>query len=470
MPSLHCIGLCLLYFLPSATWTDSYFPFCDFRQVDATGRYYLVIQFAGANRDNGGFQSPVNFTLVERKSGSLPVTNERDQPDFRKVISNPQVKVREGDTILAQGKLEDCPGTFVISSQGHGFAGLDLSGHNYPVWGGRVPALVIFSRKGVVQHQIKITQLLAGDHTSFESSAGGTWWCRTGWYDDQSKELIVVTRVRNKSQTRSDTLFKIVSLDTGKVRTGSWNEVLAVFKDRNAGAYEPALELVIEGKFKEVLPYLPQVYSQVLLPRSTRLNTAVALAMFGDNRGAELVKQFALEKSEVQYDAIRQLHIVMGDQAAPVLCDAVRKHGDNVSNIAWQTMRHISAKAAVPELIRLLDEQGPYKSQSFAMECLGDKGAAARKAVPSLIKVLERKNIEHHLLCSHEHAAIALGEIGADAKPALPLLIKLAEQHAPEEWEKVKNHTPQRHPDQFGGTKFSDDYIIDAICKIRAKK
>src|SRR5436853_600818 len=71
--------------------------------------------------------------------------------------------------------------------------------------------------------------------------------------------------------------------------------------------------------------------------------------------------------------------------------DVMRRHGDKCSRPAWQAMRSVPAAAAVPELTRLLEEKGPYEGQAFAIECLGDKGAAAKAAVPSLVRVLRDK-------------------------------------------------------------------------------
>jgi hypothetical protein len=73
-------------------------------------------------------------------------------------------------------------------------------------------------------------------------------------------------------------------------------------------------------------------------------------------------------------------------------------------------------------------------------------------------------------MSARELAAVALGAIGPDAKDALPVLIRLAEVHAKDEWSLAKDKQPKLLPDHFGGEKCSDDYLVDAICKIRRKR
>jgi hypothetical protein len=123
-------------------------------------------------------------------------------------------------------------------------------------------------------------------------------------------------------------------------------------------------------------------------------------------------------------------------------------------------MSSISAKAAVPELARLLDEKESVTSQTFAAECLGNRGAAAKGAVPGLITLLAKEP-------TRESAALALGRIGPDAKAALPDLIRLAEIHAKKEWERVKDRNPEARRGNAHRRTYSSSAIVDAICKIR---
>jgi HEAT repeat protein len=230
-----------------------------------------------------------------------------------------------------------------------------------------------------------------------------------------------------------------------------------------------ALELTAELKLKGALQHLPDILDNRQFPLATQLRCAVALATLGDRRGAELIRKAALEKTEEQYYAIKNLPIVIGDGAAPVLCDAVRRYENRCTFPACQAMFSVSSEAAVPELLKLLDAKGSVASRKFAAECLFYKGPAARAAVPRLIKLLQEDPEMDGSMSARELAAVALGAIGPDAKEALPVLIRLAEVHAKDEWSLVKNKQPKLLPDHFGGEKYSDDYFVDAICKIRRK-
>jgi hypothetical protein len=424
----------------------------------------------GAPRDPGQ-GTPVTFELAERKAGTPSVTEARDQEDFDRVIPNPEVRVRDGDTILGRGKLERCPLYTLVSSTGLGFVGLDVRGYNY----GELRSgdtVVIVNRKGEVRYRKDLIDLFTeGEIYRFLETAGGVGWLGVGggWIDEQRREVVVVSSNYGRGGRPIPRLFCIVGLEKGDVRRGSEKDVITILAGENQGGLDFALELTAELKLKNGLEHLPKLFRNEKLPLATRLRAAVALAALGDTRGRDLITRSALEKSEDQGYAIEHLPVVFGDKAAPVLCQAVRRHGERCRLGAWQAMSLVSNEAAVPELIPLLDAKESYTSQTFAAECLGKNGAAAKAAVPSLIKILQTDARTEGLLSTHQYAAIALGCIGPDAKDALPHLIRLAKLHAKDEWERVKAKQPKLRPDHFGGQQYSEDYFIDAICKIREK-
>ena len=77
------------------------------------------------------------------------------------------------------------------------------------------------------------------------------------------------------------------------------------------------------------------------------------------------------------------------------------------------------AEKAVPDLIKILQEQISDSSQFSTAESLGNLGPAARSAVPSLIAALTAKSIS-----IRAEACRALGRIGVDAELVVPLLEK----------------------------------------------
>jgi hypothetical protein len=447
---------------------DSYRPFRNFRQVDATGRYYIVVKKNGGPEDPGA-GTPVTYEIAERKLGSAPVTAAEDGGSDDEIASNPQVRVRPRDQLLGKGSLKRCPSHIVISSTGLGFVGLDVRGYNYGDRQSR-DALVIVSKDGSVRHRKALIDIFSEEEVNrFTHSAGGIFWMGGGWIDEARKEIVVVSAREFPDMDPIPRLFRVVSLETGIVRQGTSAVILTALSERNLGALPEAIDLAGELKLGKAIPDLVKLFSDDNLPLLTRLQVAVALAALGDRRGGELMTKTVFEKSSERSYAIRYLPYVIGDDAAQVLCDAVRRLGKDVSRGAWDAMHHVSGEAALPPLLRLLRVSHCPVCIDFSVECLGNKGPKAKAAVPDLIRVLETKPTTRDPLWTQQLAALALGRIGPNATAALPALTHLAETHAPDEWEKVKLKQPEQRRNVFGDMTYSDDYFIDAICKIKQR-
>jgi hypothetical protein len=262
-------------------------------------------------------------------------------------------------------------------------------------------------------------------------------------------------------------LFRVVDMESGIVRQGSSAVILTALSERNLGALQEAIELAGELTLIEARPDLVKLFSDDKLSLDVRLRACVALAAVGDRRGGDLMQKTVIEESSGRSYAIRYLPSVIGDDAAPVLCDVVRRSGKGVTSLAWDAMHRVSGEAAVAPLLRLLRDGHCPACIDFAVECLGIYGQKASAAIPDLIKLLENKPKTRDPLWTQQLAALALGTIGPDAKAALPVLIHLAETHARDEWEKVKSEQPAQRRNVFGDMQYSDDYFVDAICKIR---
>ena len=382
----------------------------------------------------------------------------------KQIRHSAEVNVRPGDKVLGHGKLDRCPSQILISSTGLGFAGLDVRGYNYADAESK-DAVVIVAPDGTIRQRKSVGELFTAEERSrFLRTAGGVFWAGGGWFDESRHEIVVVS-------SSIPRLFRIIDLRTGAVRTGSTADVVRAVADGNRGALDLAFELAAELKLAEAHKDLVRHFNDVGLPMPTRLRAAVALAALGDRRGGDLMKIAALDKASTKkvarYYAVRHLPLVLGDLAAPVLCDVVRRFENDFRLPAWQAMHLVPADAAVPALIQLLDEKGSFERQAFAMECLGNKGPDAKTAVPSLIRVLQADDLPSPLVSGHMYAALALGRIGPAAKDALPDLNRIAKARSPSEWERIQKQQPESKPDNSGGRKFSDDYFIDAICKIR---
>jgi hypothetical protein len=469
-------GLLIAVAVPSVHG-DSYRPFRNFRQVDPTGRYYVVVKKNGGPEDPGdaGDGTPVTLAIAERKPGTGPVSPAEDSEGRDEAIrANPDVKVREGDRLLGRGKLDRSPRYIVISSTGLGVVGLDVRGHNY----GNVrspDALVIVRTDASVRHRKALIDLFsAKEIEQFVHSAGSIFWVGGGWIDEARKDVIVVGSREWPDMEPIPRLFRVVNLETGIVRRGSPELILTALSARNLGALPAAIELAGELKLNGAKDDLVKVFSDDKLSLAVHLRACVALAALGDRRGGDLMKKTAFADSPERGYAIGELPSVIGDDAAALLCDLVRRSGDvvwrpgqNVSYLAWVAMRRVSGEAAVPPLLLMLKEAHCPTCIDFAVECLGEYGPKAGPAVPDLIKLLERQPKTRRPLWTQQLAAIALGRIGPGSRAALPALIRLAEIYAGVEWERLKSRQSEPPSNAPAEMKYSDDVFVDAICKIR---
>ncbi len=460
---------------PMTLLADTWFPFRNFRQVDPTGRFYVVVRQAPGGPEDPGRGTPVTFEIAEMKAGTAPVTNQGDaDEDDDSSVDNPVVNVRDGDRVHGRGEFKRCPLKLLVSSTGLGFVGIDIRGYNFADRrDSDRDALVIVNPSGGVRHRKNLFDLFSdAEITHFQGTAGGVSWSDSGWIDERRREAVIVTSLLAMPDGTVTRYFRGVGLESGAVRKGSSADVVTALSSANPAALRFPLELTAELKLKEAIGHLPGLLGDASIPLAIRLRAAVALGVLDDERGAALVRATAVEgkPGRDQEYAVENLPVVIGPRAAGVLCEAVRRHGKRVTFQACHAMQSVPADVAVPALIKLLDGKESIACRTFAAECLSNKGAASKRAVPGLIQLLnaEPEN-DGILLSTRDYAAIALGRIGPAAKAALPDLIRLAEAHAKDEWERVKDKQPESRPDHFGGRKFSNDKLIDAICKIREK-
>jgi hypothetical protein len=89
---------------------DTWMPFTNYRSVDATGQYYVVVKRA----DPKGVAEtavPVAFEIAERRPGSAPVdwANEPSRNGQVLGVKPESVKAREGDVVVGKGTLDRAP-------------------------------------------------------------------------------------------------------------------------------------------------------------------------------------------------------------------------------------------------------------------------------------------------------------------------------------------------------------------------
>lgn len=466
-------------FFSVLVWTtvlfaDSYGPYADFRQVDSTGQYYLVVRKIPGWGEDPGRGGRVRYALAKRKPGADPVTSEQNQFNLDKVddflnpdeINNPKVKVRECDTLLGQGILNRAPGQILISSTGQGFVTLDVFGYNFADVKS-LDSLVIVSHDGVVQHRMSLLDIYTEEEISqFSFSAGGVFWAAGGWINEQQKTAVVVSVPRDTE--RPARIIRTVDLKSGTVNKASSDQIAAALKNLNRNAMPFSIELAIEARLQNCRPYLAKLYSSEDFSDDIRAYAAVGLALFGDMQGREFLREFVTRPSGENDDllatslssesnyysvefAIDHLNEIFGQDAPQLLREIACKTDHDVF------LQFSSTPArSIPVLIEMVKDKGCPKGQEVAVSCLGS--LCTESAVPHLVKVFEKESNSSNNL--KYLAAIALGEIGPPSRPALPHL-----KHAIQELELII----ARGQDEWGGAEYKLNQYREAVNHIESQ-
>ena len=123
------------------------------------------------------------------------------------------------------------PAQIVISSTGLGFVGVDVYGHNFgELRNGH--ALVVVSKDGVVRHRKDLIDLFTeAEVGGFPRSTGSVHWIGGVWFDERRKEIVVVSSPSGLFWPRR--LYRIVDMETGKVRHASSDVILTALAEVN---------------------------------------------------------------------------------------------------------------------------------------------------------------------------------------------------------------------------------------------
>ncbi|WP_391601811.1 HEAT repeat domain-containing protein [Thalassoglobus polymorphus] len=463
-----------IFFWATTLFADSYGPYADFRQVDPTGRYYVVVKKLPGWGDDPGRGGRVRFDFVKTKPGTEPVTFEQNYFDRDKVHylnflnpnekKNPKVKVREGDTLLGQGILNRAPGNILISSTGQGFVTLDVFGYNFADRK-NLDSLVVVSKDGVVQHRKSLYDLYSVKEISqFNFTAGGVFWVEGGWIDEQQGSAVVISVITDTDHPSR--IIRVVDLDSGEVSKGSSDEIVTALKKGIPRAMPFAIELAIELRMKNCTPYLANIYSSEEFGDDIRTYAAVGLALFGEMGSKEFLRESVTTQStdstrnSVKF-AINHLNEIFGSDAPQLLREIACKTDNYVSHQFMKT-----PSKSIPILIEMIEDRKCPDGQLVAVHCLGRFGT--EKAIPSLVKVFQKESNSSSRL--KQYSAVALGEIGPASQAVLPHLQSIVEE-LEEELEKVDSkHQDKSYFSISSELQFELGQYREAIMKIESRK
>jgi hypothetical protein len=366
-------------------------PYGKRRFPDPTGTYYVVV---------GSVTGGAAFEYARAKPGSDPVTAQA----FTGYGEAPkEIGLREGDTVLASGTLPTAPLEVRVSSLGRGFAAMKEYG---AVGGG--DSFVWVGPDGRVKHVKRMADLFtAKEIEGFTHTASSVWWFRAAWIDEGAGEVVVVGYPG---------LVRVVSVATGKVRHGGDEEIRRAVASADSEALVPALDLAVERKTAGLEDRLRAILADAKTSTAARLRAAVALALSGDRRGADLVRATAStptaaggDEQERRY-ALEHLPDLLGEEAIPILRAAM---GPPTNANAWSAATNgfaaLGAKG-VPTLVAMLGETGQSPDyRGGAAHALGRMAPeAAKAALPALLAAVPDK--EEYVANAALNAAIAIGK------------------------------------------------------------
>jgi hypothetical protein len=326
-------------------------------------------------KEDGADYGPVSVTIAECKAGAPPVRSavawEGTPFAYSKTI-DPSIHVRDGDIIHGRIELRQPPKVILVSSSGKGIVTLDKYGFNALGPTAGIDDVVLHSMDGKVRHRKNRSELFDEKaRGGFRHIDGATSWLRACWLDEMRNELVLVAVTRSVKPTTRPLLT--MNLTTGAVRAGGTEWIDRAILEHSALSLSEALDLAKELRLAESQAAWPTLLRDDKLSLYVRVQVALLLVSFNDQRGVDVIMNAALDKpgtrdGGAQYLAVTILPEVFGDEAAPNLCEYVRRFGKEDSHPAWSAMRSVPAKAAVPALRRLLDRKEPVHCQLFALE------------------------------------------------------------------------------------------------------
>lgn len=135
----------------------------------------------------------------------------------------------------------------------------------------------------------------------------------------------------------------------------------------------------------------------------------------------EVLEELKSKDPKVRLGAVTVLSHTPRKESVPGLCQALDDSEVRVAEEAAKGLRWIGpeAHAAVPILIRRLEDPPSEAFRKAAIEALGNIGPKAEAAVPLLVKLLPEKQTA---LETRQAAVSALGKLGPVAKAAVPAL------------------------------------------------
>lgn len=217
--------------------------FIDYRQVDATGKYYVVVRRLGGPVHDAT-AGRVEVLIAERRpesptvkpaEGKAIVVTDFKRPFGYAVIVKSTVGIRDGDRILGRFKLPDAPRVLLIAPKRKRIICVDEHGMNQRVVDG--PAVRVYRLSGQLVFGKTLKDIFDNEAEMFATGTYGIDWYRSARIDEKRNELILVAAEEDNFSGVTEGLpderrVRVINLKTSKVRLGSKKEVARAIKEQ----------------------------------------------------------------------------------------------------------------------------------------------------------------------------------------------------------------------------------------------
>ncbi len=281
-------------------------------------------------------------------------------------------------------------------------------------------AVRLIRKENISGGEAALKRALENEETSVQTAAA---LAEAGDHSNEVRESLVKGLKDPATQ-----LLALRALQPLVTEGGDWlNDVLRLVNISDKSVRTAALEL---------LPQFPAAASDGLIaavspllddydPQMRRL-AVLALGSTDVMRPetiAALRKALADPKKDVKTAALQAVERLKVSELAPDVLKLAEDPDEEVQTSAWMTATLFprEGKALVPTLIKALESGGGWA----AAIGLGNIGAEAAPAVPSLSKALQQSNAVLN------NAIFALGKIGPAARPSIPEIEKLLTNREP---------------------------------------
>jgi hypothetical protein len=188
---------------------------------------------------------PVKLEIARRKARGGTQSAEPSASTLASAGKVPQVSILDGDDRLGLVKMDMCFPHIVVSSTGLGVVVLDRLDEERAERA-NVFACTVVRRNGVISFRRDLRELCAPEESAqFVRSINFVNWFEGGWFDEDRKQFIIAIAARVASQD-GDGPFRILELETGNVRPGTWEVVSIALTQKHSGDVALALNLAAE--------------------------------------------------------------------------------------------------------------------------------------------------------------------------------------------------------------------------------